>query len=154
MSVVWKKKKDQDLPHVSVVHKSADRSGNIEVTNFHYKFAPTGYYNWDDTGSATFKFRGGEPTSGVYTETQKWARKFGITLEKPESVQAEEEAARVAAAAAAAKRAAEEAAEKAAAKKAAEESAAMEELEARWGATKGVAATAGGSDLESWESGL
>lgn len=152
VSVVWKKKKNQDLPHVSVVHKAPDKSGNIEVTNFHYKFAHAGYYNWDDTdGTTTFKFRGGEPTSGVYIQTQKAASKFGITLEKPASVQAEEAAAKAAKEAAAAQKAAEEAA----AKKAAEEAAALEEAEARRSATPKVAAVVAAEEPPaSWEDAL
>jgi len=150
VSVVWKKKKDQDLPHVSVVHKSVDKDGNMEVTNFHYKFGHAGYYNWDDTdGTTTFKFRGGEPTSGVYVQTQKAASKFGVTLEKPASVQAEEAAAKAAKEAAAAQKAAEEAT----AKKAAEEATALEEAEARRSATPKVAAAVTTAEplAASWE---
>ena len=86
VSVLWKKSKKNDVPHVSVGHGPLDqKSGELNVTNFHYKFAHAGYYHWDDKGSTTFKFRGGEPTIGVYDATARQARKFGITLERPSS---------------------------------------------------------------------
>jgi len=86
VSVLWKKSKHYDEPHVSIVHGALDqKTSELNVTNFHYKFSHAGYYQWDDKGSTTFKFRGGAPTLGVYNETAKQARKFGITLERPSS---------------------------------------------------------------------
>lgn len=88
VSVIWKKSKKSDNPHVSVVHKALDKAGDIDVTNFHYKFSHAGYYNWNDKndGSKIFSFAGGDPSLSVYQQTQKMASKFGITLEKPASV--------------------------------------------------------------------
>jgi hypothetical protein len=90
VSVLWKKSKKSDVPHVTVGHGTIDRKKNtVPVTNFHYKFSHAGYYHWDDTNSSTtFTFRGGSPTEGVYKETSRQARKFGITLERPANLPA------------------------------------------------------------------
>jgi hypothetical protein len=57
------------------------------VTNIHYKQARNAYYNWNANGeSTTLTFMGGNPSKEVYEITQRCASKFGLTLEKPQSV--------------------------------------------------------------------
>jgi hypothetical protein len=87
VSVVWKQRQDQQLPHVTVSHGAKGLDNRANVTNIHYKTFDNTYYHWDDTnGSTTLTFRGGAPSKGIYDETQRWATKLGLTLQKPQSV--------------------------------------------------------------------
>jgi hypothetical protein len=89
VSVLWTKSKKSPVPHVTVGHGVVDNKGMVKVTNFHYKTGGNDYFHWDDTnGSTTFVFRGGSPTEGVYTETSRQARKFGVTLQRPANLPA------------------------------------------------------------------
>jgi hypothetical protein len=93
VSVLWKKSKKSDVPHVTVAHGVFDpKTNTIPINNFHYKTGGYDYFHWDDpkTGKLNFKFRGGSPTKGVYTETVKQARKFGISLERPSNLPEEQ----------------------------------------------------------------
>lgn len=143
VSVVWKKSSKSDLPHVSVGHGAADKDGMINVTNFHYKWAHASYFMWDEkSGQATFAFRGGEPSAKIFALTQKAASKFGITLDKPQSVRDEEAAAAVAAAAVAAAAKAKPAAAATPAWSAEDEEAAFEAASAAKAAAPASAASA------------
>jgi hypothetical protein len=107
VSVLWSGK--NEFPHVSVVYKPVEKSGLVDVSNFHYTIARANYIHWDDkSNSTTFTLRGGMPSKKIFDLTQKQATKFGITLTKPPSVRAEED--RIAAAEQAERLAAEAAA--------------------------------------------
>lgn len=88
VTVLWKKSKKSDVPHVTVGHgRTNPKNNTVDITNVHYKYDHAGYYHWDESGGKTlFKLRGGEPTAGVYTQASKVAKKFGLTLEKPASI--------------------------------------------------------------------
>jgi len=92
VSVVWKKGQ-QDLPHVTLSHGPRDAKDRINVSNIHYKANAATYFHWDDKdGSTTLTFRGGEPSKKIYDRTQAQAARFGLTLQKPQSVVTEEAA--------------------------------------------------------------